>query len=338
MTARLVLCFDGTWNKPDLANSVGTKVETNVRRFHEAVMPAAPDGTRQIAWYSPGVGTNRYERVRGGLTGYGLDEIICSGYEFLATNYADGDLIYVLGFSRGAYGARSLVGMLRKAGLVREIERVPEAYALYRARDDTPDVPTAEAFRANHARVVKVRFLGVWDTVGALGIPGGIFAKFNDRYGFHDTKLSRIVEHAVHAVAVDEHRQDYQATLWDGPIPAGQTVEQRWFVGAHCDVGGGYPERQLSDIALAWMMDQAAARGLALAPERQPAANGANALGPLHDSYDNFLFGLYGLFKGRHLRRLDLGPLHGQVIDDSVAARRRGDSRYRPANPGLPTL
>src|SRR5262249_50439618 len=153
-------------------------VETNVRRFHEAALAEGPDGVHQIRWYSAGVGTRWDERFRGGAFGYGLDEIIRNGYEFLVTNYAEGDEIFVLGFSRGAYAARSLVGMLRKTGLARELDFVPPAYALYRDRDETPDSRDSVAFRAANAREVGVKFLGVWDTVGALGIPGSAFGHF----------------------------------------------------------------------------------------------------------------------------------------------------------------
>jgi uncharacterized protein (DUF2235 family) len=129
MKARLVLCFDGTWNKPDEERASDEQVETNVRRFHEATLAEAPGDIRQIRWYSAGVGTRWDERLRGGAFGYGIDEIIRNGYEFLVTNHAEGDEIFVLGFSRGAYAARSLVGMLRKTGLARDLDFVPAAYA-----------------------------------------------------------------------------------------------------------------------------------------------------------------------------------------------------------------
>jgi uncharacterized protein (DUF2235 family) len=139
MAARLVLCFDGTWSKPDQNRGPDEQVETNVRRFYEAVPGQGPDGTRQIKWYSPGVGTRWDERLRGGAFGYGIDEIIRHGYEFLVSNYVEGDEIFEVGFSRGAYAARSLAGMLRKAGLVRDIDFVAAAYELYRKRDASPD-------------------------------------------------------------------------------------------------------------------------------------------------------------------------------------------------------
>jgi uncharacterized protein (DUF2235 family) len=346
MKARLVLCFDGTWNKPDLERAPSEQVETNVRRFHEAALAEAPDGVRQIKWYSAGVGTRWDERLRGGAFGHGIDEIIRSGYEFLVTNHVEGDEIFVLGFSRGAYAARSLVGMLRKAGLVRELDSVRAAYELYRDRDATPDSPQAEAFRKANARLVGVKFLGVWDTVGALGIPAtafeilkipGLAAFDREKYQFHDTGLSGIVENAYHAVAIDEHREEFQPTLWTPPFRAGQTVEQRWFVGAHCDVGGGYAERELSDLGLAWMMDKAAGCGLALSPAHRPQPKpDAAARGTLHDSFAEFLHGAAKIFKDPFLRPLMLGADSRQVMDESVGARFTGDTKYRPQNQGFP--
>ncbi|HUL10005.1 MAG TPA: DUF2235 domain-containing protein [Candidatus Acidoferrum sp.] len=345
MTARLVLCFDGTWNKPDVSRAPDEQVETNVRRFHEAVLATAPGGVRQVKWYSPGVGTRWDERLRGGAFGYGIDEIIRSGYDFLATNYVEGDELFILGFSRGAYAARSLVGMLRKSGLVTDLDRVPEAYALYRDVDDTPDSDAAKSFRAANARTVGVKFLGVWDTVGALGIPASLLDRFRipglesfDRrkYQFHDTGLSGIVENAYHAVAIDEHREEFKPTLWTAPFHDHQTVEQRWFVGAHCDVGGGYAERELSDLGLAWMMEKAASCGLALAPARRPQPKPDWARGTLHDSFKEFLGGVGKLLENPYFRPLTLGDGDRQVMDDSVRLRFTGDPFYRPKNQGFP--
>src|SRR3954470_13276893 len=117
---RIVLCFDGTWNKPgDEALPPEERVESNVNRFHRSVAAAGGDGVEQAPWYNQGVGTQWYDRVAGGAFGAGLDLHIISGYRHLAETYEDGDEVYVLGFSRGAYTARSLVGMLRNCGLVR---------------------------------------------------------------------------------------------------------------------------------------------------------------------------------------------------------------------------
>lgn len=337
---RIVLCFDGTWNHPDdAAADAEERVESNVVRFHRSVAPAGPGGVQQDAWYNEGVGTSWWNRLEGGAFGTGLDFHIMEGYRRLAETYQDGDEVYVLGFSRGAYTARSLVGMIRNCGLVRAgfaSVGTGIAYGIYRTRDDGPDSLAARAFRAQFAREISIRFLGVWDTVGALGIP----LRFADRlnmafYQFHDTELSHIVENAYQAIALDEHRVNYDITLWDPKEKPDQVLEQRWFVGAHADVGGGYPDRRLSDLALRWMQDRASGLGLSLTP----VAPGADsALGTLTDSYAQFLDGLYARADPPHFRRV-LGTQFGnEGLDPSIDARRTQDATYRPPNPGLPPL
>ena len=268
---RIVICFDGTWNRPAEESMPETQqVETNVRRFYESVRPQSADGVKQVKWYDEGVGTKWYDRVIGGGIGAGLEINIVQGYEFLAKEYQEGDEIYVLGFSRGAYTARSLVGMVRNCGLIYPKHlglRALMAYGIYRTRDDNVDSATAKLFRSSYCRDVTIKFIGVWDTVGALGVPLDILKDVHMKfYEFHDTNLSNIVENAYQAMAVDEHRHDYDVCPWSPAEKLQQNLEQRWFIGAHCDVGGGYPDRRLSDLPLRWMQDKASALGLALDP------------------------------------------------------------------------
>jgi uncharacterized protein (DUF2235 family) len=337
---RIVLCFDGTWNKPADENlPAAEQVETNVCRFFRSVEKTAPDGTEQVAWYDQGVGSKWYDRFVGGAIGLGLEKNILDGYKFLAQQYSDGDEIYVLGFSRGAYTARSLVGLIRNCGLIynkRLTVRIAMAYGIYRARGDGPDSETAKGFRANFAREVPIRFLGVWDTVGALGVPLDVLDPVKEKfYEFHDTRLSKIVENAYQALAIDEHRDIFDACLWTPEAAPEQTLEQRWFIGAHCDVGGGYAERELSDIALRWMQDKAAGLGLAL----KPVAPGAeNFRANFHDSYAEFLRGLHAKKNARHYRVISATKFGNEKIDESVERRRKEDSSYEPQNDGLPGL
>jgi len=335
---RIVVCFDGTWNKPaDEALPADDRVETNVCRFYKAVNDEAADGARQVKWYDEGVGTRWYDKYVGGAIGTGLEINIVQGYEFLAKEYEDGDEIYIFGFSRGAYTARSLVGMIRNCGLIYPKHlalRVPMAYGIYRTRDDNADSLAAKFFRAAFARDIKIKFLGVWDTVGALGIPVDILSGFNMKfYEFHDTKLSHIVENAYHAVAVDEHRRDYTATLWNPDTAPRQKMEQRWFIGAHCDVGGGYQDRRLSDMALRWMQDKAVALGLAL--DAVPVGP-KNYIGDFTDSYAEFLGGIYARKNPRHYRAIGATRFGNETIDDSVRQRLKEDRDYEPQNDGLP--
>jgi uncharacterized protein (DUF2235 family) len=343
---RIVLCFDGTWNKPgDEALPPEERVESNVSRFYRSVADAGPDGVAQVKWYNQGVGTHWYDRVAGGVFGAGLDLHIIEGYRTLAEMYDVGDEVYVLGCSRGAYTARSLVGMVRNCGLVRAglaSWASAVAYGIYRTRDDGPDSQAATAFRSHFAREITVRFLGVWDTVGSLGIPLRLADTLNrDFYAFHDLRLSNIVANACHALALDEHREDYTAALWEPTEAPGQKLEQRWFVGAHADVGGGYAdaagraERRLSDMALRWMQDQAASLGLGLEPVTLAEAN---YLGPVHDSYNEFLDGLYAETHPPYFRPVLSTAFGHEVLDPSIDRRRQADTGYRPANPGLPAL
>ncbi len=336
---RIVVCFDGTWNKPaDEMLPADEQIETNVSRFYKSVHDVAADGTRQVKWYDPGVGTVPYTEVAGAF-GLGLETNIIQGYKFLAETYEEGDEVYVLGFSRGAYTARSLVGMIRNCGLVDRKQmalRVGIAYGIYRTRDDGPDSTTARLFRSLFSREIKIKFLGVWDTVGALGIPLDVVREFNARfYEFHDTKLSGIVENAYHAIAVDEHRIDYDVCLWDPSEKPVQVIEQRWFVGAHSDIGGGYSDRRLSDISLRWMQDNASALGLELS---RVQLGERNYLGTLTDSYAQFLGGLYAKRHPRHYRSIGATSFGKEIIDDSVQKRRNENRTYEPQNDGLPAI
>ena len=343
MTTRFVLCFDGTWNSPGDDPKAPTTVETNVVRFYEAVRSGVlPDRSTQTKWYDQGVGTNWYDKIAGGAFGFGLDQKIRDGYEFLVENYPypePGDQqVYILGFSRGAYTARSLVGMIRKVGLLlpENVHRVDDAYALYRNRDASADTAEAKTFRDRFSRPIRIKFLGVWDTVGALGIPVSALEWLNSAvYSFHDTELSGIVENAAHAVAIDEHRVDYQVTLWQQIAKTGQSVEQRWFIGAHADVGGGYASRDLSDITLSWMQAKARAAGLAIDPAGIPAITAPNWRGAVTDSYSAFLDGLYAATHPPYHRPIDLSAAN-QTMDVKVQERVRDDPTYRPENPGFP--
>lgn len=344
MTTRLAVCFDGTWNRPDSNTALAARVETNVCRFFEAIPSGKlPGGDIQKKWYDAGVGTNWYDRLIGGAFGIGIDEKIREGYQWLVNSYPDPDPsdieVFILGFSRGAYTARSLVGMIRNCGLLlpENAHRVADAYALYRQRDESADTDQAKAFRDRYSRQIRIKFLGVWDTVGALGIPLQALHWLNAKeYAFHDTELSRIVQNGAHAIAIDEFRIDYQATLWAPVVKPGQDVEQRWFIGAHADVGGGYQSRLLSDITLAWMQGKAAAVGLAIDGSEIPLVTKENWMQPPTDSYGQFLDGAYARTHPPHYRSIQTGTGLNEVLDASVLNKCRDDPSYRPKNTGFP--
>lgn len=211
---RLIVCCDGTWNTADQAIS-GHPSPTNVTKLALSLAPADAAGARQCVYYHPGVGTSRRERLSGGAFGVGLSRNVLDGYRFLIDNYESGDLLYLFGFSRGAFTARSLAGLIRNSGILRRenVGRIDQAWVLYRSSADTPRGVAATLFRRAYSFEPRIQFIGVWDTVGALGIPTfgprwlkPIVARINHRWEFHDTKFSTRVKGAFQALAIDEQR------------------------------------------------------------------------------------------------------------------------------------
>jgi uncharacterized protein (DUF2235 family) len=298
MSKNIVFCADGTWNGPGSTDADHKDVVTNVFKLflnlagkdtpdsillakeQERVL-AADDGTvSQAAKYIHGVGDsdNYLVKLLGGSVGAGIITRIVRGYTFISRNYEPGDRIYIVGFSRGAYTARALGGMIAAQGLLASnlhLDDRKRAYLLgtaawygYRraalaANSDwlakleeiaieLPGLLTKLPASAFVAAPIEV--IAVWDTVGALGIPDYLrHMQQIDSFKFADTKLSAKVAHGLHAVAIDELRLDFIPTLWD-PDPR---IAQALFPGAHADVGGGYPatngESGLSDRTLTWM-------------------------------------------------------------------------------------
>lgn len=335
MARNIIICFDGTWKTPDRKPSVDGDASSNVWKLHQAI-PEHLDGQVQLKWYGAGIGTRWYSKLPGGAFGVGLSRQIQDGYRQLVRLYEEGDRVFIFGFSRGAYSARSLAGMIRNAGLLKpdQQRRVSQAYALYRTRDEGPDSESARFFRRRYSREISIHCLGVWDTVGALGIPVASFDWFNQAYyRFHDTRLSHIVRHAFHAVAVDEHRRNYCATLWEPREQPEQILEQTWFCGAHANVGGGYADNPLSDLPLHWMAERARSCGLAVDMRRLPPLPAP--LAPIADSWRGFLGGAYSRIEPRHFRPIGATP-HGQErLHPSVLQRMLLQPGYRPKNPVL---
>jgi uncharacterized protein (DUF2235 family) len=321
MSRRIALLFDGTWNN--------RQTHTNVSRMRESIRTHGLEDPEQPCFYDEGVGTKWYNRLTGGAFGRGLSENIQEGYAWLSRKHRPGDAIYVFGFSRGAYSARSLVGLIRKCGLLNAAseQTVREAYALYRDKGIHPDDAPATDFRKQHSRETRVRFIGVWDTVGALGIPISQIPFSRDYYQWHDTELSKIVDYAFHAVAADEHRKDFSVTVWTKLKPENLKVEQRWFAGSHSDVGGG-EGGTLPKVALRWLQDMAEFAGLQLKGKAQVEPK--DLLGPIADSFGEFMLGVYRLLRKRHFRAFGAGV--NEIVDESVWQRWRADPKYRPAS------
>ncbi|MDO9500714.1 DUF2235 domain-containing protein [Falsiroseomonas sp.] len=284
---RLVVCFDGTWNSADAERS-----ETNVARLARAVRAnSGRDGIRQITLYLRGVGSTgiALQRLVGGAFGEGVDDNIRSGYMFLVQNYVPGDEIFLFGFSRGAFSARSLSGLIGSCGLLKRQKLADLRAAWNYYRTASPRCP--KDFCARHDSEchteVKIAFLGVWDTVGALGVPATLRnSLFAAPYRFHDTEPSKIVLRGRHALAIDERRSSFVPTLWTGEQPPGCDIRQVWFAGAHSDVGGGYTNRLLAEIPLLWMAEEAQAAGLQLDSSMLPPAT-CGTLNPLAAQHES---------------------------------------------------
>lgn len=302
MAKRLVVCCDGTWDVPDHIDR-GQLRPSNVAKLALAVAPTDPRGREQPVYYHPGVGTGRFDHLRGGAFAWGLSQNIVDAYRFIIDQYEQGDELFLFGFSRGAYTARSLAGLIRNCGVLRRGNRgkVPDAYALYRRRDSAshPAAYESQLFRRMYAWEVRIAFIGVWDTVGSLGIPSGIpwlpislIQLMNKRWQFHDLRLSSFVDNAYQAIAIDEKRLQFQPALWEQQARTQQHLEQVWFAGVHVNIGGGYEDTGLSDITLDWMIRKAEACGLAVDRTSIPAPFAPNYRGELRNSKD----GMYTVF------------------------------------------
>jgi len=378
MPKRIVFCADGTWNGPESQTGVapidsgdehgelsGAKVTNVVKLFanlagrvtpqtmtmrdeQEKVLPDAAGGSAQIAKYIHGVGDSDsfLKKAMGGMFGMGVIARIVRGYTFISRHYEPGDEIHIAGFSRGAYTARALAGMISCVGLLNRAKYDPgdknEAYRLgVAAWCKCKNMSLHGAGRlsdlANHllnfvsgffARQldadelipdVPIKSVAVWDTVGSMGIPAYAGDKRFDLFRFVDTRLSDTVQNGFHAMAVDELRGDFPVTAWDSR--AG--IKQVWFVGAHADVGGGYAmaESRLSDIALVWMMKELSEAGVRLAtpltytpePKIDPE---------IHKPWTKAPFAI--------LPRSPRQVASTDTIHDSVLRRWHEDARYRP--------
>jgi hypothetical protein len=280
----------------------------------------------------------------------GISRNVREAYRWLATHYTDGDQLFLVGFSRGAYTVRSLAGMIRNVGLLRpeHLDRVDEAYAIYRktGRRWRPDGSASLAFLRRYSRdVPQIECLAVWDTVGALGVPtrGPVGALTRWRYGFHDVELSGRVRNAFQALAIDERRRAFAPSVWlaDEADADRQRVEQVWFAGDHSDVGGGNGDCVLTDHALRWMADRLTECGLHL-DERVLPQHDVLAAAPHVDVKDSFRSVF--VLQGAHVRPFCCAPVtdprgqrlrtgedvHATAISRHHAGRQPGGKRYEP--------
>lgn len=334
---RIAIFCDGTWNTPDKEEN-GKNCQTNVVKLANALSAASKDGTAQLLYYDTGIGSEgkMTTRVFDGATGYGISAKILQAYRFIINNYEQGDELFLFGFSRGAFTVRSLSGLIRNSGILKTVNLnlVEKAYSIYRSRHPRfqPREIEATLFRKTYAIEVttQIKFIGVWDTVGALGNPLPVKGFGNKRNQFHDTDLSSRISNAYHALAVDEKRKNFEATLWHQQAHStGQVLEQVWFPGVHTDIGGGNPETEsgLSDIALQWMLQKAQSCNLSF----DMMAINPDPMAKMHESYQGF----YKL-QPKWYRPIGLTePLKGNTnesLHPAVMLRYNDDTNYRPKN------
>jgi uncharacterized protein (DUF2235 family) len=310
---RLVCSLDGTWNDEDDASPL-----TNVAKLHSAIPPRDGRGVRQLVRYIAGVATTEGQRFTflRGAVGLEVGARIKLGYQFLCDSYEPGDEIYLFGFSRGAFEARSLASFVTLFGIAKKDGgfSFDEAWKLYRQSDHRRDVDALARLSAACHYPVRIRCIGAWDTVSNIGNPLNGAARISRRLAFHDTRLHDTIDVALHALAIDEQRGSFRPTLFTLPegttLASHQHVEQRWFAGTHADVGGGWPETELSDIALLWMAERAAATtGLAIDIDKLKEAAKPDPFGLQHFSATGWVYAFSRLVPFVRLIRQDLDAI-----------------------------
>jgi uncharacterized protein (DUF2235 family) len=310
---RIVICCDGTGNRPD-DEEEGLPATTNVWKLYRALIC----DEAQTTWYDAGVGTDtsstslemtwsrrlltalgartggqimaafsRLHRINEAATGAGITENIAQAYAEIVRQYRPGDQVYLIGFSRGAYTARCVAGVIERCGLLRQeyLRYAADVVYLYRTRpspDHNVPVPATMVHGAP-----PIEFLGLFDTVGSLGVPlWGWWFQALPLPEWKNRALStnpmNICRHVFHAMAMDERRSQFFPTPFAQPKSGHTHLEQVWFRGAHADIGGGYAETGLSDITLRWMADRAEQHGLRFRPDAFVGLR-PNPLARLHD-------------------------------------------------------
>jgi len=329
MKKRIVVCADGTWNRPE--KDLDKDFPTNVLKLARAIKPVGNDKVPQQVFYDWGIGSY-YAKVSGGTTGKGINKNIMDDYRYIVQNYAPGDELFLFGFSRGAYTVRALVGMINNIGILKrpDARLIQQAFEHYKKPGKTysPSGEKSIAFRKTHSHPKReIAFVGVWDTVGALGIPFSFLGLLDRKDEFYDNKMGPVIKVARHAMAIDELRSDFEPTTWE-PRP-GVDLKQVWFSGVHSDVGGSYaPDKDTSlasDYAMDWMMREAKKVSLSFEPHLGKNLN-PKPDATLHKSR-KFIY----RSKRPYYRPIDHGK--GEILmHKSVKERWELDGKYRPKN------
>ena len=301
----IIIGLDGTWNEPERRPD-STVTGTNVVKFMSALMKR-----NQLQHYESGAGTRAWELLPGGIYGYGLDKRILGAYRFLRRCYADGGdsaeryRMFIVGFSRGAYAARRLGGLIAHSGIPRDARDVERGWQMYINRDRR----SAKALKAQGRFLdAPIEMVGVWDTVKAT----------NDA-NYNDKLLSPNVKAGYHAMAVDERRRFFPVLRWKPE----QRVREMWFAGSHSDVGGGCLKADLSDVALLWMIHRAAEHGVRFRKSYMDRHVNPKVPGHVHDAF-TALWKPYG--------RSDRPISDRCHVHETVQRQVVGDVGYAPDN------
>jgi uncharacterized protein (DUF2235 family) len=366
---RIVTLIDGTWDQEAATGDTNVARLDRNQQVAKFIKGTGADNTVQNVYYHSGVGAegDLTYRVLGGAIGFGLKKIIKDVYEYIVQHYDDGDELYLWGFSRGSYAARALAGLIGASGIQRRVDDqlFELAWRHYRigpvAREKPDTASTGDktalaqysASRDSFHQTRAIKCVAVWDTVGSYGVPAGIGLAALARYftlvtlGFHDTSFGDHIEVGLHALGVDEHRRPFVPTFWTiakGQQPKGH-VEQTWFAGAHCNVGGGYPDSGLSDLALIWMTARVQAlTGLEFDSDAVKANTAPNVGGLVVDSTKGWwldhLWPHYrtvlspdAIFHGYFFSRKNPDEEHiNERVHWSVIEKRGGAGTYAPRN------
>jgi len=321
---RIIICADGTWNKPE--EDLEKDFPTNVLKFSRAITPIDNDNVVQTVFYDWGIGSY-HASATGGAFGKGLDKNIKDCYRFIVHNYELGDELFFFGFSRGAYTVRSLCGLINNCSVLEKehANLINKAFELYKNSKYKISHPHSVQFRKDYAvsEQTVIKFVGVWDTVGSMGLPTSIFGFIKPDNLFYDNKIGSNIGTARHALSIDELRKDFEPTIWKQDNEKKVDLKQVWFAGNHSDVGGSYkPDKDgtlLAEIPMLWIKREAELGGLKF--HKHIDVKG-NVLATKHNEQKKF----YRLL-GEHVRDiLPETPIHISVKE------RYEQSAYAPNN------
>jgi uncharacterized protein (DUF2235 family) len=301
MSKKIVVCIDGTWNTPgqvdiDPITQYQIVTPTNVAKTWAALtgknfkdmqnsygITAKLYQEEGVAVYFNGVGSEGYKLQRSfnGISGTGTSKRIRDAYRFIAQHWNEGDKLFIFGFSRGAYAARSLCGFIEFSGIPEKAYLLDEysvenLYDLYRKKEQNLLIK-------DHHKKCEIDFLGIWDTVGALALS----ETFNK---YHNVSPSNI-KHVSHALALDEVREQFEPDFFVNLNQKNEILET-WFIGAHSNIGGGYLDSNLSNIALFWILKNASDKGLECDLPSITGWYGESVTGIRRPSYEEFWTGI----------------------------------------------